>query len=97
MRIKELILKSIKSKTLLIDIFGYGLIVTKFADKYLAGQVTMYKSYSWLKKRFWKEVQTKEELELNEMPAKKDYVWFCWLQGIDSAPKLVQDCYNSKR
>lgn len=50
MRIKELILKSIKSKTLLTDIFGYGLIVTKFADKYLAGQVTMYKSYSWLKK-----------------------------------------------
>lgn len=74
MRIKELILKSIKSKTLLTDIFGYGLIVTKFADKYLAGQVTMYKSYSWLKKRFRKEVQTKEELELNEMPAKKDYV-----------------------
>ena len=97
MRIKELILKSIKSKTLLTDIFGYGLIVTKFSDKYLAGQVTMYKSYSWLKKRFWKEVQTKEELELNEMPAKKDYVWFCWLQGIDSAPKLVQDCYNSIR
>ena len=51
MRIKELILKSIKSKTLLTDIFGYGLIVTKFADKYLAGQVTMYKSYSWLKKK----------------------------------------------
>ena len=97
MRIKELILKSIKSKTLLTDIFGYGLIVTKFANKYLAGQVTMYKSYSWLKKRFWKEVQRKEELELNEMPAQKDYVWFCWLQGIDSAPKLVQDCYNSIR
>lgn len=50
-----------------------------------------------VKKRFRKEVQTKEELELNEMPAKKDYVWFCWLQGIDSAPKLVQDCYNSIR
>ena len=87
MRIKELILKSIKSKTLLTDIFGYALIVTKISDKYIDGQVTMYKSYSWLK----------IELELNEMPSKKDYVWFCWLQGIDSAPKLVQDCYNSIR
>lgn len=60
MRIKELILKSIKSKTLLTDIFGYGLIVTKFSDKYLAGQVTMYKSYSWLKKDFGKKFRQKK-------------------------------------
>lgn len=24
-----------------------------------------------------------------------DYVWFCWLQGLDQAPKLVQQCYES--
>ena len=31
------------------------------------------------------------------MPAKKDYVLFCWLLLIYSAPKLLEDCYNSIR
>lgn len=94
MRIKNLILKSMQSKTLLTDIFGYGLVVTNFADKYLAGQLTMYKEYSWLKRKFGKEVQdySKIKVESNEG---KDCVWVCWLQGIDNAPQLVKDCYDS--
>ena len=52
MKIIELVKKSMKSKTLLTDMFGSGLIVTGFADKYLAGQVTMYKSFKWLEKKY---------------------------------------------
>ena len=49
MKIKQLIKKSISQKTLFTDVFGYSLTKTGFADKYLAGQLTMYKSYPWLK------------------------------------------------
>ena len=52
MKIKQLIKKSISQKTLFTDEIGYSLTKTGFADKYLAGQLTMYKSYSWLKKHF---------------------------------------------
>ena len=51
MKIKQLIKKSISQKTLFTDVFGYSLTKTGFADKYLAGQLTMYKSYSWLKNK----------------------------------------------
>lgn len=94
MKIIELVKKSMKSKTLLTDMFGSGLIVTGFADKYLAGQVTMYKSFKWLEKKYQKDVRVKKKLK-SEENIQKEYVWFCWLQGIENAPKLVQDCYAS--
>ena len=63
MKIKQLIKKSISQKTLFADVFGYSLTKTGFADKYLAGQLTMYKSYSWLKKHFENDLkQIKTEL-----------------------------------
>lgn len=33
--------------------------------------------------------------ELNHCRSR--YVWFCWLQGLDRAPKIVKTCYNSIR
>ena len=32
---------------------------------------------------------------LDEKPSRKKVVWFCWLQGIDQAPKLVRKCYEN--
>lgn len=90
---KRLIEKSIKSKTLTTDVFGYSLILAGFGDKYLAGQLTMYKSYNWLYKRFKKYLGKSEIVE--SQSTKKRYVWMCWLQGIENAPKVVKDCYNS--
>lgn len=97
MKIKQLIKKSISQKTLFTDVFGYSLTKTGFADKYLAGQLTMYKSYSWLKKHFENDLkQIKAELpkEQNCEAAEKQ-VWICWLQGMENAPQIVQDCYAS--
>lgn len=97
MKIKQLIKKSIGQKTLFTDVFGYSLTKTGFADKYLAGQLTMYKSYSWLKKRFYndlKQIEAELPKEQNCEVAEKQ-VWICWLQGIDNAPQIVQDCYAS--
>lgn len=35
----------------------------------------------------------KEYREASEIVSKK--VWFCWLQGLDSAPEMVKACYDS--
>lgn len=97
MKIKQLIKKSISQKTLFTDVFGYSLTKTGFADKYLAGQLTMYKSYSWLKKHFendLKQIEAKLPKEQNCDVAEKQ-VWICWLQGMENAPQIVQDCYAS--
>lgn len=97
MKIKQLIKKSIAQKTLFTDVFGYLLTKTGFADKYLAGQLTMYKSYSWLRKKFdsdLKQIEAELPKEQNCAVAEKQ-VWICWLQGIENAPQIVQDCYAS--
>ena len=89
----RLIKKGAKSKTLVQNFFGYGLIKLGYADKYLAGQVTMYRSYNWVKRHFVKELNSLT-IGQEQCPSKKR-VWICWLQGIENAPKLVRDCYNS--
>ena len=89
----RLIKKSIKSHTLLTDFFGYGLVASGFADKYLAGLVTMYKSYRWLSKRY--HVQREGTNKIVPQKADKEYVWICWLQGMGNAPEIVKYCYDS--
>lgn len=95
---KRLIYKSIKSRTLFTDFFGYGLVKSGFADKYLAGQITMYKAYRWLEKKFRFELENKKSIKDQnciQSEMEEDYVWICWLQGIENAPKVVKDCYES--
>lgn len=97
MKIKQLVEKSIRQKTLFTDAFGYSLTKTGFADKYLAGQLTMYKAYSWLKTHFEKEldkIQNDNSWEEAYTKAEKR-VWICWFQGMEKAPKIVQECYQS--
>lgn len=97
MKIKQCIKKSIRQKTLFTDIFGYSLTKTGFADKYLAGQLTMYKSYSWLKKHFeseLKKIQNDTSLQYPCIKAKQR-IWTCWFQGMENAPQIVQECYQS--
>ena len=97
MKIKQLVEKSIRQKTLFTDIFGYSLTKTGFADKYLAGQLTMYKSYSWLKKHFESELNKIQKDTSWEQPCEKakKRVWLCWFQGMENAPQIVQECYQS--
>lgn len=90
---KRLIKKSLKSHTLFIDAFGFGLVKIGSSDKYLAGKIAIYKIYKWLFRRFHKYVGKSKKAEI--MQREKGYVWICWLQGIENAPKVVQDCYNS--
>ncbi|OUP08472.1 capsular polysaccharide synthesis protein [Collinsella sp. An2] len=98
---KRLIAKSVRSHTLFSDAASYGLIKLGFADKYLAGLVSMYRSYHWLCKRFSSEC---DELVASSQKAKQavknagsinNQAWVCWLQGMEKAPEIVQICYES--
>lgn len=92
-KLTALIKKSLASKTLFADVFAYSLIKTGYANKYLAGQISMFKSYSYIKRRFKKYIGDYEQ----KKPEKSDkkFVWVCWLQGIENAPDIVKSCYKS--
>ena len=49
---KKLLIDSIKKKTVMDDIMAVFLIISGFADRYLASLVRMYKSYTWVKRSF---------------------------------------------
>ena len=81
MNMKQLVKKSISQRTLFTDAFGFMLMKSGFSDKYLTGQITMYKSYNWVKRHFIKvlnSITTKQD----QYPCRKK-VWICWLQGIE--------------
>lgn len=50
------------------------------------------KNYRKLKRKF-KKIIDEEIIVTNK--EKIDKIWFCWLQGYNSAPDLVKACYNS--
>lgn len=99
--LKQKIQKSIRSHTLLTDVFGYGLIKLGFADTYLAGLVTMYHSYYRLAKKFGQladklaEADQSRHTQAMEKPESSRRVWVCWFQGMNQAPQIVQDSYSS--
>jgi hypothetical protein len=65
---------------------GYG-------DINLAGQNARYRAFNSLKKEFGKHIG-KTEFKQHQGD-EKPRVWICWLQGIETAPQLVQNCYKS--
>lgn len=45
-----------------------------------------------LKEKIWKRCHYSESISSVNSNSK---VWFCWLQGMDTAPEMVKLCYNS--
>lgn len=93
MEYKRLLRNSLKTHSLLTDIFGYMLVKTGFANKYTAGLITLYKSYDKVNKRYGKYVGTANHEPSCKIENKN--VWICWWQGIDNAPKIVKLCHDS--
>lgn len=90
--------KSIESRTLLTDAASVGLLACGFGDKYLVGLNSMYKEYKWVRKKMlpaYKEIEAVDRsfVEIGAAPSRT--VWVCWLQGIESAPMVVKQCYAS--
>lgn len=90
---KKLLIESIKKKTVIDDIIAAFLIISGFANKYVASLVRMYKSYDWVKKSFKNKIGKMDIPEGIAMEKKR--AWICWLQGMENAPELVKECYKS--
>lgn len=88
-----LIKKSAKSKTLVYDLTSYLFCKLGYGDVNLAGQISRYRCYTYLKRKYENQIgKTEFKVYDNEY---KPRVWVCWLQGIENAPDLVKACYAS--
>ena len=75
-------------------------IKRKFLDeKFIKDKNALVKEYEKrtllnLEKRYAKFIE-KYEVEDEKSKEASDFVWICWFQGMNNAPKLVKACYNS--
>lgn len=75
----------------LIEKIALGTIVYRPRLKYsksLDADRRAYNAYNYLVRRY-KPQYKKEEMEIS------NYVWICWLQGIEQSPELVRTCLHS--
>lgn len=85
--------KYIDTRTVGVEAVGVLISRLGWGDRYLTGLNAMFKVYNKLKRKYKKHIGKKE------FPSYKsdneDRIWVCWLQGMDKAPELVKECYNS--
>lgn len=79
------------------NVFIYAILLFLFLPKNKVGfetlrEIVSLRIYGKLKKRY-KRLLYKEDYQLEEKKIERK-VWFCWLQGIENAPKLVKVCYK---
>lgn len=53
------------------------------------------KLYRYLKKRYWKFIDTIDFTRFSTIHSHSNKIWVCWFQGMESAPYIVQKCYES--
>lgn len=93
MKIKELVKKSIKTRSLAIDTFCYLLYRLNITSKYTSSLMSMDAAYYKIRKKYNKFLN---KLVLNKFEKKEfNYIWVFWYQGIENAPDLVKKCINS--
>lgn len=92
MNIKR-IMRSKNSKRFFIDAYSFIAIKLGFANTDLGVEISRYKIYNNLKKRYAQNLSKEKSVVKKEF--KNRNVWVCWLQGFDNAPDLVKKCYES--
>lgn len=93
---KELILQWFKAGVLLFA--GFEVLLLGFSKKGLEilRLAIQFKTQKKLKRKYSYVLKNNETLNFDSLPKKQsNKVWFCWLQGVDNAPFLVKQCYNS--
>lgn len=53
------------------------------------------KLYRYLRKRYWHYIDTIDFSRFEKTHTHCNKVWVCWFQGMESAPFVVQKCYES--
>lgn len=66
-----------------------------FRYNVLVGQKHRMLYYKRLRKKYLAKALENRDWEGKEQVCNSDTVWFCWLQGMEQAPLLVQRCYAS--
>ena len=79
--------------------------IIKGAFKLVIGKTNVDKMYAVIAQKVSLFLIQKYELYMMQQKEKYDHmelkhyheavIWFCWLQGVEKAPKLVKACYNS--
>jgi hypothetical protein len=89
----ELCKNSIKGKYFIRLVLSIPLLGTSRKGLELIRLISQFKLNSYLKVKYDKIIN-KEEC-INDETKNSNFIWFCWLQGIENAPKLVQTCFRS--
>lgn len=89
----DAVLRRIKEHTFFYELAGVMIEKSGYANRYMGGINAMYKVYSRLNKKYADKIGKTEFKKYPEN--QEDCVWICWLQGIESAPPLVQSCCKS--
>lgn len=75
--------------TEILNLFGYS-------NRNIAGLEIKNKVYQYLDKNYSRKIGEFLYKKAEECDASGDkYIWICWFQGMENAPKLVKRCYAS--
>jgi|SaaInlStandDraft_1057018.scaffolds.fasta_scaffold02573_6 hypothetical protein len=89
----ELCKNSIKGGYFISLILSIPLVGSSRKGLEILRLLSQLKLNSYLKVKYNK-ILNKEE-GINKERKNSNLIWFCWLQGIENAPKLVQKCFRS--
>ena len=92
-KIKSSIKRAIKKGDFFQKIFCYILIKLGYSNEKLQALEIRNKKFIKLKKKYNNIINKLEYEKENELTSNN--IWICWFQGIDNAPKIVQQCINS--
>lgn len=92
----EMIKRCKKEKSLGINALVYLMYKCKMCSKYTAGLVSMDRIYYKVEKQYRsKAKEYAKRCTSRQIGKLSKIVWLFWWQGIDSAPELVEKCYES--
>lgn len=66
-----------------------------FGNKTTVNEIFLLKEEKRLKRKYGKYISHLIEYYESKDEKYEQRIWFCWLQGIESAPELVKLCYKS--
>ena len=84
---------SIKIGNLFEKIFCYILIFLGFSNERIQVMEVRCKKYNFLKRKYFEKIDLKK-YKNEKFESSNDNIWFCWLQGKDKMPTIVQKCYE---
>ncbi len=92
----NLIKHHIKSHTLTTMVVETILFGKNQKSYEIMGLSVEYKIKKQLKNKYYKNLtEFHENYDETVFHEKSNKVWFCWFQGIENAPEIVEICYNS--